>query len=97
MLGRFHDLDEVYDNLHRVAELKVRGAGTLAAKLDAHRDTAFLARRLTTIATDMGLDPGNDTLRVGAADPAALDEIFDELGFGRGLRERLGRLTGVAA
>ena len=51
----FGSLDELYANLERVAALKLRGAGGIAAKLLAHKDAAYLARRLTGIVCDIPL------------------------------------------
>ena len=49
----FGSLDELYANLHRIPLLKLRGAAAVAAKLLAHKDAAYLARRLTGIVCDM--------------------------------------------
>ena len=56
LLREFASLEEIYDGLERVASLPIRGAGKLAAKLTLHREAAFLARRLTTIACDMPME-----------------------------------------
>ena len=55
LFAHFGSLDELYANLERVATLKLRGAATLAAKLLAHKEAAYLARRLTGIVCDMPL------------------------------------------
>ena len=56
LMKEFVSLEEIYDNLDKVAEIQVRGASKLAAKLVEHREAAFLARRLTEIACDMPLE-----------------------------------------
>ena len=56
LMKEFVSLEEIYDNLERVADIPVRGAGKLAAKLAEHREAAFLARRLTEIACNMPLE-----------------------------------------
>src|SRR5690606_30331412 len=47
LLQHFGDLDTLYRNLDRVHEVCCRGARTLGLKLEAHRDAAMLARKLT--------------------------------------------------
>src|SRR6202142_333669 len=51
----FASLDDLYANIDRVASLKLRGAASVAAKLLAHKDAAYLARRLTALVCDMPL------------------------------------------
>lgn len=59
LLEAFDDLDALYADLDRVAEVPVRGAKSLGAKLEAARDAAFLSRDLATCATDAPLDHGD--------------------------------------
>lgn len=88
LLSAFADLDELYADLGRVAELELRGARSLAAKLDAGRDLAFLSRELATIATDA---PARATLReleLAGPDLPRVDALCASLGI-EGLRERI--------
>ena len=89
----FASLEELYDNLDDVANIPVRGAGKLAAKLLEHRDAAFLARRLTEIACDMPLEIAHSELTRRAPDVAALTEFFDRHNFGPLLRRQAERLA----
>ncbi|HKU90142.1 MAG TPA: 5'-3' exonuclease H3TH domain-containing protein [Steroidobacteraceae bacterium] len=89
----FASLEELYDNLDDVANIPVRGAGKLAAKLLEHRDAAFLARRLTEIACDMPLEIAHSELTRRAPDVAALTEFFDRHNFGPMLRRQAERLA----
>lgn len=93
LMKEFASLEELYDNLDRVAEIPVRGAGKLAAKLAEHRDAAFLARRLTEIACDMPLEVDRKALARRAPDVAALTEFFDRHNFGPMLRRQAERLA----
>ncbi|WP_277422431.1 5'-3' exonuclease H3TH domain-containing protein, partial [Pseudomonas viridiflava] len=61
-------LKELYGNLEAVAGLPIRGAKTLAAKLDEHRDKAFLSYELATIKIDVPLDIELDQLHCGEPD-----------------------------
>jgi len=88
LMKAFDSLDEMYGDLERVAQLKLRGAGTLAQKLTEHRDAVFLSRRLTRIACDLKLGIDAEGLRRRMPNLAALDGLYDELGFGPFLRRQ---------
>jgi DNA polymerase-1 len=49
LLQEFNDLDTIYDNLHRIADLPLRGSGKLGQLLDQHRELAYLCKTLATI------------------------------------------------
>jgi DNA polymerase-1 len=96
----FGSLDELYADLARVARLPLRGAATLGARLAAHRESVYLARRLTHIACDLSLGVSASALRRRAPDLAALGGLYDRLGFGPYLRrqgERLAQLPETQA
>ncbi len=89
----FGSLDELYENLHRVPDLKLRGGAAVAAKLLAHKETAYLARRLTGIVCDMPLDASLDDLKPRAVDGGNLNRFFDTHGFGNILRQQARRIA----
>jgi 5'-3' exonuclease len=93
----FGSLDELYANLERVAGLKLRGAGGIAAKLLAHKEAAYLARRLTGILCDIPLRAHVDDLRRRPPDGARLQCFFDDHGFGSILRQQARRIMATAA
>src|SRR5690348_15861757 len=101
----FGSLDELYANIGRVPALGLRGGRALGERLAAHRDSVFLARRLTQIVCDMPLGVSASDLRPRTPDLAALGALYDHLGFGPLLRrqgERLAeqqavRITAVAS
>lgn len=93
----FGSLDELYANLERVATLKLRGAGGIAAKLLAHKETAYLARRLTGILCDIPLHAHVEDLRRRPPDDAGLTAFFDDHGLGNILRQQARRIIGAAA
>jgi 5'-3' exonuclease len=100
LMKAFASLDELYADLARVASLPLRGAGTLGARLAAHRESVFLARQLTRIACDLSLGAEASTLRRRLPDLPALAELYDRLGFGPFLRrqgERLAQLPEAQA
>ena len=95
LLSHFGSLDEIYDNLDRVHEVNVRGAKTLGAKLDTHRDAAWLARRLTGIACDVPIDGAEAALQPTAPDLGAINALFDEAGIGMALRRQAERVSDI--
>ena len=96
LLAHFGSLDAVYGNLDRIHEVPVRGAKTLAAKLDTHRDAAELARRLTGIACDAPIDDAETRLRRSPPDLGAIFALFDEAGIGMAMRRQAERIADLA-
>lgn len=93
LMRKFGSLDELYANIGRVAALGLRGGSALGERLAAHRDSVFLARRLTRIVCDMPLGVSAADLRPGTPDLAALGAFYDRLGFGPLLRRQGERLA----
>ena len=93
LFSTFASLDELYENLHRVSELKLRGGAAVAAKLLEHKEAAYLARRLTRIVCDMPLEASMDDLMIRAPDRGKLDRFFDTHGFGNILRQQVRRIA----
>lgn len=94
LLRDFVSLEEIYDNLDTLADLEIRGASKLAARLVLHRDAAYLARRLTAIVCDMPLEyDSHETLRRRAPDAGALESFFDRNNFGPMIRRQAERLA----
>lgn len=88
IFARYQTLDEVYAHLDELHTLPIRGAKTLGAKLDKHREDAYLAQRLTRIHCDVELAGTLDSMRRKPVDEDALNALFDDLGFGAALRKR---------
>ncbi|HXB17765.1 MAG TPA: 5'-3' exonuclease H3TH domain-containing protein [Steroidobacteraceae bacterium] len=97
LMKAFASLDDLYDDLERVARLKIRGAGTLGARLAEHRESVYLAQRLTRIACDLPLGVGAAGLVRRAPDLAGLSRLYDGLGFGPFLRAQGARLAQLPA
>jgi 5'-3' exonuclease len=93
LLEHFSTLDNIYDNLDTVHEVKVRGAKTLGAKLETHKAAAMLARRLTGIALDAPYERPAAGLRPVAPDLGAINALFDEAGIGMALRRQAERVS----
>ena len=96
LCATYPSLDALYANLDEVPHLKLRGAARIAANLAAHRDVAYLARRLTAIACDMPLAATLDDLLPRPPDREALERFFDAQGFGNILRQQAARIAQFA-
>lgn len=94
LLQHFESLDDLYSRLDDVAEVPVRGAKTLAAKLQADREKAFLSRELATICCDMPIKGASlDELQWRRPDLDRLAPLYDHLNVGNRLRLRAERLA----
>lgn len=90
LLREFATLEDVYQNLHKVPQLKIRGAKTLPAKLNKHEEQARLSKLLATVAYDAPIEKHPDSLRRRAAEISSLQEISQIIGGrGEGLFQRL--------
>ena len=97
LFRHFESLAHLYDDLDRVLKLKqLRNPGFVCGQLRDHRDSAFLARRLTEIACDMPLDVEMSQLRRRPPDLDALNTFYDTVGFGRLLRNQAERITALS-
>ncbi|WP_085723482.1 DNA polymerase I [Pseudomonas sp. R37(2017)] len=81
LVGVNGGLTELYAQLDIVPTLPIRGAKTLPAKLEEHKEMAFLSYQLATIKVDVPLDIGLDDLQMGAEDPDKLFELYTLLEF----------------
>ena len=89
----FGSLDELYANLDRVPSMKFRGAAALAARLLAHKEAAYLARRLTGIVCNIPLEATLEDLKPRQQNRPRLDSFFDAHGFGNILRHQVCRIA----
>lgn len=89
LLGRFDHIDDLLGDLDAVAELPIRGAKSLAKRIDEHRETLLLSRELATIRLDVELDGSPDALEAKSPDLAALRGLYERLELRR-LLETLG-------
>jgi len=92
LLQHFGSLDRVYENLDAVHTVSVRGAKTLGAKLNKHKDAAMLARRLTGIACDAPLQQAEVNMRPQPPNLGAINALFDVAGIGTALRRQAERV-----
>jgi len=93
LLAHFGSLEDIYSNLDSIHLVNVRGAKTLGAKLEAHKEAALLARKLTGIACNAPYERPATGLRPVAPDLGAINALFDEAGIGSALRRQAERVS----
>lgn len=81
LVGVNGGLKELYEQLDIVPSLPIRGAKTLPAKLEEHKEMAFLSYQLATIKVDVALDVGLDDLHLREPDRDKLMELYSLLEF----------------
>ncbi|WP_010168642.1 DNA polymerase I [Pseudomonas sp. PAMC 25886] len=81
LVGVNGGLKELYEQLDIVPTLPIRGAKTLVAKLEEHKESAFLSYQLATIKIDVPLDVGLDDLHLIEPDREKLLELYTLLEF----------------
>ena len=97
LLEHFGSMEDMYANLDTVHEVNVRGAKTLGAKLENHRDDAILARKLTGIACDAPVDRPATGLRPTKPDLGAINALYDEASIGMALRRQAERVADLVS
>lgn len=83
LLSHFESLDAIYGALDQVATLPIRGAKSLAGRLEQHREVAFLSRRLATVAVEAPAHAAAADLELLGVDENVLDPLADALGIER--------------
>lgn len=96
LLDHFGSLDEVYANLDKIHEVTVRGAKTLGAKLEEHKEAADIARQLTGIYCEAPFDDPEAALRRSAPKLGEINALFDEAGIGMALRRQAERVSDLS-
>jgi len=87
LLQNLGGIDQVYQRLDEVAGLGFRGSKTMATKLEAHKDSAYLSYELATIKTDVDMGISVEALKQSPPDTAALRKLYSEMEFRSWLSE----------
>ncbi|MFP5440377.1 MAG: DNA polymerase I, partial [Gammaproteobacteria bacterium] len=82
-------VEDIYANLDRIAELPVRGAKQLGAKIAPQQEIALLSKKLATIHTDCELKESIADLELGQPDHEALVALWRDLEFRQWLDDLL--------
>ena len=93
LLNHFGSLDNLYENLDAVHQVKCRGAKALALKLETHREAALLARQLTGIACNAPIGRPLSAMKRSRPDLGAINALFDAAGIGTALRRQAERVS----
>lgn len=89
LLQGLGSIQQIYQQLDKVATLTFRGAKTMAAKLEEYRSQLELSYQLATIKTDVELPYQLADLMIKAANNKRLAELYTECEFRRWLSEVL--------
>jgi len=89
LLETFEHVDDILGNIDAIAGLSIRGAKSLAQRIDENRDLLLLSHDLATIRTDIELEEKSETLRPAAQDIETLRKLYNQFG----LRRLLDSLT----
>ncbi|MFQ5602374.1 MAG: 5'-3' exonuclease H3TH domain-containing protein [bacterium] len=88
LLREFDCLEGIFAELEAVANLPMRGAKSVQAKLTAGKDMAQLSKQLATIASDVPVSVNLDAMYYQGANPFLIRPLFEQLGFGK-IQERI--------
>ncbi|MDE1309775.1 DNA polymerase I [Vibrio aestuarianus] len=95
LLQGIGSLEQIYDNLDKIAPLGFRGSKTMAQKLADNRENAFLSYQLATIKLDVDLDEKPEALLKTQPNIDELIKLYGQLTFKSWLTELLEGGTGV--
>jgi 5'-3' exonuclease len=94
LLEKFSSLEKLYNSLHRIESLDLRGSKRIRSLLEEHEALAFLSQELATISCNAPVKAGVRLLRRQSPDYKALDRLFKGLSFGDRIRQRIRDLPG---
>jgi DNA polymerase-1 len=83
LLNGIGGIDDIYNNLDKIADLSFRGSKTMAAKMSEYEEQARLSYTLATISIDLDLDYDVEALMPTSPDNETLRDLFAEYEFKR--------------
>jgi len=81
LIQQFQSLENLYDHLHELESMKLRGAARVRDLLEKDKHNAFLSRALATVNRDVPIDVGLEQLKFTGFDQEKLRSLFTELAF----------------
>ena len=81
LIQEFGSLENLFDNIDKVEQMKLRGAARVRNILANGKDAAFLSRALATVKRDVPLDFHLDRFRYQGYDSDKVKALFTELEF----------------
>lgn len=91
LLEHFPTLDDIFGQIGKVTDLKIRGAARIQNLLREHEDAAMLARQLTGVAIDPDMNVNINDIARRRVNKDDVATVCDELGLGRMTKARLSR------
>ena len=88
LLRKYPGVELVLENIHKISEMKFRGAARIQRLVEQHKDLLPMTKQLTTIVTDAEFRGPKQDLRWHGVEESALHAMFDLLNAGPGRRER---------
>ncbi|NVK56989.1 MAG: DNA polymerase I [Alteromonadaceae bacterium] len=83
LLNGIGSINDIYQQLDKIAELDFRGAKSLGKKMAEYEEQARLSYKLATIDVNLALDYSPETLVPAAADTSKLADLYSEYEFKR--------------
>ena len=81
LIQQFNNLENLYDHLDDMEQMKLRGAARIRQILEAGKEQAFLSRSLATVKRDVPLDTGLPELQFTGFNLEKTRTLFTELEF----------------
>ena len=81
LIQQFQSLENLFDHLDDMEQMKLRGAPRIRQILEAGKDQAFLSRALATVKRDVPLDTGLEELKFTEFNLEKTRTLFTELEF----------------
>lgn len=81
LIQQFQTLENLFDHLAEVEQMKLRGAARVRNILAEGKQAAYLSRDLATVKRDVPIDMGLESLRARSPDIDKARILFTELGF----------------
>ena len=81
LIQQFHSLENLYDHLDELEQMKLRGAARIKQILEAGKEQAFLSRALATVKRDVPLNTGLPELQFTGFNLEKTRALFTELEF----------------
>ncbi|MBI1996654.1 MAG: hypothetical protein HYU31_03865 [Deltaproteobacteria bacterium] len=81
LIQQFQTLENLFDHLDEVEQMKLRGAARIRKALDAGKEAAFLSRQLATVKNDVPIAISLEDLHFRGLDKEKLQPLFAELEF----------------
>jgi DNA polymerase-1 len=95
LLQGIGSLDELYENLDKIAALGFRGSKNMAKKLEENKENAYLSYQLATIKLDVELDCTPTSLTKTQPDKDQLIQLYGQMAFKSWLNDLLEGGDGV--